>query len=368
MPFEGLIGAFARMDSWSQAPFASNPETLRRYYALSVGTALSILGLIILAGVAWERLNERARNAIYGLTMTFACSCALMICMSGMEYEGPWLRIGVVMKTPSAVPIFGHRLLFVWIAKVFQEVLPNLSNFRSFYLSQCIATLLAVYALGKWSALHIGNSFSWLGQIMGVLLIATCFSYSYYNFYDIGTVFFTTCGLLAVYSRRYWWLVLIVIIGTLNYEGVLLLIPVAAFMAYDNESPRRWVPVIAISLLAYCAVRFAMQAAIPIPRHVDWRIWSNMSKPFVLRKEMAFSVFTIAGWYAVGFMSLRYCDPRVKRMTILFPLLFAVNFLFGQFNEPRLFDAFIPVLVAIILSASKRKVELEICPIPSAVR
>jgi hypothetical protein len=229
-----------------------------------------------------------------------------------------------------------------------------------------VAILLTVYALGKWSALHIGKTFSWVGQILGVALLST--SFTYYNFYDIGTVFFTTCGLLAIYTRRYWWLVPVVMIGTLNYEGLVLLIPVAAFMAYDKDPLKTWIPALAASVLGYFAVRYGLQAAIPFSHPADWRIWSNMALPFLVRGQMAYCVLALAGWYAAGLMSARYCDPRLKRLILLFPLVFAVTFLFGQLHEPRQFDAFIPVVVAMILSASRRKFELEICAASSAVR
>ena len=359
MPFEGLIQVLARMDAWDQAlPLASNPETLRRYYRWSGGVSLLFVGLLIIAGIVWSRLNEAVRNVIYSLTETLTISCALMIYMFRMGFEGPWAPISVIMKNPAASPVYGHRLLFVWIAKAIQEIVPNLSDLRSFYLSQLLATLLAVYVLGRWSALHVGKAFSWLGQILGVLMISTCFGY--FNFYDIGTVFFTTCALLAIYTRRYWWLVPIVVIGTLNYEGVLLLIPLAAVMAYEKESSKSWVPAIATSLVAYSAVRVVLQAFIPLSRQVNWRIWSNMTKPFVMYHQMSYSVLALAGWYAIGLMSLRYSDPRLRRLSLLFPLIFGVTFLFGQFHEPRQFDAFIPVVVALLLSASKRKLELEL--------
>jgi hypothetical protein len=188
--------------------------------------------------------------------------------------------------------------------------------------------------------------------LTGAVLLSICFSY--YTFYDIGTVFFTTYGLIAIYTRRYWWLVPIVIVGTLNYEGLLLIIFVAIFSAYGQDPPTRWIPAVLVSFLAYVADRFALQAAIPHLHSVDWRIWTNIVSPFMFTREMAFSLLTLP-WYAYVLMRLRDCEPRLKRLLLLFPLLFAVTFLFGQFFEPRQFDAFIPVAVAVVLSATERR-------------
>lgn len=289
------MSIFARLDEWPVGKsLAANPETLRRYYSLSVGVVFLTVGLLTLSAIFLQRLSEAGRDAIYRSTMTLAASAALMIYLDHLEYDGPWAPIGTLMRHPSTLPIFGHRLLFVWIAKAFQFIFPSFSDLRCFYLSQYVASLLTVHALGKWSALHTGKAFTWAGQLLGVVMISTCFRYQ--DFYDIAVVFFATCGLWVIYARRYWLLVPVIFIGTWNYEGVLLLIPVAAYTAYHEHYPlKRWLPPIIAALLAYASVRFTLQAAIPFSKHVDWRIWSNMTKPFVFSHEMVYSIFALAG-------------------------------------------------------------------------
>ncbi len=197
MPFEGLIRAFSRLDEWQYgASLATNQETLRRYYSLSLGSALLLAGLLILAALAWTRLGAGARESIHSLTLTLTASCALMIYLVRMEYEGPWAPISGLMHHPASFPIFGHRLLVVWIARAFQMMVPGLSDLYGFYLAQFVAAFLTMYALGRWSALHIGKTLSWVGQILGVVMISTCFRYR--DFYDIAVVFFATCGLWAI--------------------------------------------------------------------------------------------------------------------------------------------------------------------------
>ncbi len=84
-----------------------------------------------------------------------------------------------------------------------------------------------------------------------------------------------------------------------------------------------------------------------------------MTKPFLLHHAMAYSLLALGGWYALGLMSLPACDKRLRRLLLLFPMLFGVTFLFGQFNKPRQFNAFIPVLIAVLLSAFRRMLDLE---------
>lgn len=352
LPFEVLVRKFARIDAMSEAwPLASHTVTLRKFYGHSLALGFGCIGILVLAAVIWRRLSAAAQDLVWRSVATVACSCALWIYMSKMQYEH--IPIDVLMTDPGAEPIFGHRLLFVWIAKAFHAAFPTSSDLRCYYASQVVATLLALHAVGRWSALYVGESLAWLGQVLAVVMISTCFGYR--DFYDIGIVFFFTCGLLALYRRRYWWLPLIVMLGTLNHENILLLILTAAFLIFDREPRRVWLPVILASLAAHIAVRAALQVAIPFQRHVDWRIWSNMVKPFVIPHEMAYSLLALAGWYALGLMSLRDCDPRLQRLALLFPMLFGVTFCFGLFHEPRQFDAFIPVLIGLLLDRSRRR-------------
>jgi hypothetical protein len=357
MPLESLVAAAGRMDHWDRGrTLASAPASLRKYYGLSLAVSLGMAGLLILAALAWRHLSEKNRGRVWQAGSAVACACAVLLYLTKMQYEGEWAPIAVLMAHPGSLPLYGHRLLFVWLAMSFRAVVPALAPLTCYYASQAVAALVAVYAVGRWSAAITGESLSWLGQVLSVVLISTCFSYR--DFYDIGIVFFFACGLLAIYRRKYGWFVLVVVAGTLNHENALLLIPAAAFLIYDKEPRRVWVPVIAAALLGHFLVRAGLQAAIPFEHHVSWGVWANMTKPFLL-PEMKNSVLALGGWYALGLMSWSGCDARLRRLTVLFPLLFGVTLLFGQFQEARQFAAFVPVLVALLLSNTRRSLALE---------
>lgn len=354
LPFESLVQRFAQMDNLAEG--MSLPYS-RNYYRLSLVAGFSLVGVIAFLVMAWSSLNELRQAMVWRATCTLACTCALCIYLSKMTFDAPWLSIDVAMSNPGAAPIYGHRILFVWLAKVFQAAVPTLSPLRCFYASQIVAALLAIYAVGRWSAIHVGEALSSVGQVLAVVLISSCLAYR--NFHDIGIVFFFSCGLLALYRQQYVWFVIVVTVATLNHENALLLIPTAAFLLYDAEPRRVWLTVVAASLAGHVLMRTALQWLVPIPGQFDWRVWSNMTKPFLLHREMAFSLLALGGWYALGLMSLWACDKRLLRLLVLFPMLVGVTFIFGQFHEPRQFDAFIPVLIAVLLSAVRRKVDLE---------
>jgi hypothetical protein len=180
MPLESLLRALGRIDHWDQArTLASDPASLRKYYGLSLAVGLGLAGFLTLAATAWRRLSEEARSRAWRAAATAACSCAVLLYIAKMQYEGEWAPIDVLLANPGALPLFGHRLLFVWVAKSFRAVAPSLSPLSCYYGSQAVAATLALHALGRWSALHVGESLSWLGQVLSVVLISTCFSYRF---------------------------------------------------------------------------------------------------------------------------------------------------------------------------------------------
>lgn len=353
LPFEALVWRFAQLDKWPESMhLASQPGMLRKYYSLTLKAAFGLAGCTILMALAWSRLSASMQAALQRAVWTLACTGALCFYLFKMTVPLPGSPVDVLMSNPARVPIFGHRLLFVWVAKAFQWAWPTLSPMRYFYASQVLASLLAIDAVGRWSALHVGQSLSALGKVLAVILISTGLCYR--NFYDIGIVFFFSWGLLALYRRKYVWFVLVVTVATLNHENALLLIPTAAFLLYDVEPPRVWLPLVAASLAGHMLMRAAMQWLIPLQKHFDWRIWSNMTKPFLLPVQMMFSLIALGAWYVLGLMSLHACDKRLRRLLILFPMLLSVAFLVGLFYEARLFNAFIPVLIAVLLTGIRQ--------------
>jgi hypothetical protein len=361
LPFEGLVRKFAQIDKWPGSErLASQAGMVRKYYRLSLAAGFALVGFTALLVWLWGRLNELMQARVWRATWTLASTSVVWFFLFKTTTALPGAPVDMLMSDPGSVPIFGHRLLFVWLAKAFQTVAPTQSSLHCFYASQLIAALLAIYAIGRWSAIHVGESLASLGQVIAAVLISTCLTYR--NFYDIGIVFFYSLALLALYRRKCVWFVVLVTVATLNHENALLLIPTAAFLLYDSEPPKVWVSVVGAALVGHVLVRFTLQWLMPFQKQVDWRIWTNMTKPFVLPADMAYSILAIGVWYVLGLMSLPACDHRLRRLVVLFPMLFGVTFLFGQFIEPRQFNAFIPVLVAILLTAVRARLRLESDP------
>ena len=357
MPLEALLHKMA-LDA--QAPegaaLALNPSTLRHFYSLSSAIIFLLAAAVCFGVLLWPRVTEKIRAHLFDATFTLTMSCFMMLFLTLIETDSPWMPLSMIMRHPTYNVVFAHRLLFIGLARVFEMLHPGLSDLRSFYLTQWLASLLALYVLGRWSAMFLGRSLAWCGQILGVVLMT--FMFDYYNFYDIATVFFSTCGLMAIMTRRYWWLVPIVLVGTANYEGPILLILVAVFVAY-KEPWKTWVPPVAVSFVAYYAVRFSYQKFVPVPFQQVWRTWTNMSWTLQNLGGLMPRIVVCLLLLALGVMCFMYCSARLKRMTLLFLLNWLTSFAFGRINEVRLFEACTPLLIGMILSAAAWRLRFE---------
>ncbi len=317
-----------------------------------------LAAITLLLALGWRRLSESTRAMVWRATWPLACTSALCIYIFKMTFDGPWAPVDVLMSNPGALPIFGHRLLFVWFADAIHAVHPSLSPLRCYYVSQVVVALLALYAVGQWSALHVGKALGSVGQVLAVVLISSCLTYR--NFYDIGVVFFFSCALLALYRRQYVWFVVIVTVSTLNHENALLLIPMAAFLLFDSEPRRVWLAVVGSSLVGHMLARAALQHFIPFQTNLQWDPLGEFHQ--VLPASKRTGVLRACIGRLVRARPHELVGLRQEAATSSVALPDAARsgpVLVGMVNEPRMFNAFIPVLVAVLLTALQRMVTLE---------
>ncbi len=347
IPGESLIALFAQKDTRIQEHIWSIDIVAIRHM---LRFQFAAWALIVALALTWRWSSEDVRTylrpRIFQWSMGAACSCGLFLLLVRAASERTWYPIDLLMTNPSSVPIFGQRLLFVWLADAAKAIDPSLSTVNAYYLSQIPAVLLTVWMMGRWTELYAGRSLRWAGQVLTVLMLAMTFDY--YTFYDVAVVFFFTAGLYLLRQRHYTAFVAVLAVGTLNHENISLLIVVA--LLETARRPKLCAAVCGAASGAYFTVRAMQQHFMPFDRHVDWRLWSNLYYPLFGPKIIAGAAASLFFWWIAAAVSWRSGDVFLKRATILFPLLLGVTYLFGQFQEPRQFDAFLPVVVGFLVS------------------
>jgi hypothetical protein len=307
----------------------------------------------MLAGLAllfryWDRLQKPdAIVRLFSLAVAVACCSVLFQNMLGRTQQEPWYNVQTMMTNPASVPVFGQRLLLIWPAMVLKHFIPRLTYIQAFIVIQGVAIVLAIYAIGEWSAFFVGHSLKFLGQILlTLLLLPTMLAY---QAHDIGVVFTYTLCYIFLYRRSYWLFVLAFFIAILNHQNVLLLVPVAGFVMWEKEPNSTIVRVLAICLVVFFLTRYVLNQAVPIPQSHEQKIWWNMRQLAELPRMMIFGVMLTVPWYAGAAIVFKFADPFLKRASVLLPLQLAIYSVYGQLNEARLFHGFLPILIGIYL-------------------
>ena len=222
--------------------------------------------------------SQAVEHRIFSLCVLSGCTWVCFRSLKNYGYEGPWLRIDQIMSF-SADPPFGHRLLFVLLAKAVKGVFPAFSDMKCFLFSQLAAILLALGAIRKWGELFVPAGLESLPQLLLVLIVLP--TMSYFNFFDFGILFTFSACLFFLVRDRFLPYLLLLGLGTLNHENSALLIPV------------------------FVAVSVGVK---PLNR----RFWIRL-------------------------------------------VLFVTSLVYGELNETRLFDAFIPIVVALVCCYFSRR-------------
>jgi hypothetical protein len=313
---------------------------------LALLTALTAAGLAILRN--WDRLQEPVlQQWLCSVAVAVGVFFVLAYCEDMYNVVQPWYNPQVIMTNPSSVPVFGQRLLFIWPAMLLKHLMPGIGYVTAFIAFQLVALAIAVYLTGVWSAIFIGKPLQFLGQIILAVMLGATFNG--FLGHDFGVVASYTLCFLLLYRRQYAFYVPAFCVGVLNHQNILVLVPTALVVMWDRERRSTTLWVAALTLAGYFSIQFILNLTVPIPATHEIKVWWNIRQIVELKKTLVMGQLALLPWYLAALAAWRQADPFLKRASVLMPMQWGVYFLFGQLNEVRLFNGFLPVLIGILL-------------------
>lgn len=313
---------------------------------LALMTALTAGSLSILWN--WDRLQEtKLQQRLCSIAVALGVFFVLAYCEDMYNVVQPWYNPQVIMTNPSSVPVFGQRLLFIWPAMLLKHLMPGIGYVTAFIAFQLVALAIAVYLTGVWSAIFIGRPLQFLGQIILAVMLGATFNG--FLGHDFGVVATYTLCFLLLYKRQYAFYVPAFCVGVLNHQNILVLIPTALAVMWGRERRSTTLWVAAFTLAGYFSIQFILNLTVPIPATHEIKVWWNIRQIVELKKTLVMGQLVLLPWYVAALAGWRRADPFLKRASVLMPMQWGVYFLFGQLNEVRLFNGFLPVLIGIFL-------------------
>jgi hypothetical protein len=297
------------------------------------------------------KITDAYRQLLIKAAVLFGCVSSAFIVLQAMGFHGEWYNINTLMTDPTALPIFGHRLFFVGIAKVFKLAAPQLSNVQCYFASQFLALVFAFVAVERLCAEVVSHRWSVFAYPTTLALLVP--TIGYFTFYDIGIIGFFALSLLLIAQHRYGLYLVVFTLGVLNHENIILLAPVAIIEAWHSGRRGGCLALALAQLLLYGSVRAILFFAFPMPRAFNSKIWLNLH-PFQTysMRGLALSAAALLFWWLIVVIAWKSA-PKTMRYAAatLWPGLVMVTALFGKWIEPRQFVAFIPVCVVVMLAA-----------------
>ena len=186
--------------------------------------------------------------------------------------------------------------------------------------------------------------------------------------YDLPSLLFFTVGLWLAWERRFWWLVLLFPIATMNRETTLFLIPLAALLQLDEhwKFKKRAYPIQLVLMAVSWFVVTRLEQKL-FPGVGTDAVYSPMANFKMLINPMHWDeVFAAAGflWAVAVFNWKRIPSQRLQRLLLIYPLWFTVMLFRGILWESRIYTELIPmtVVMAVLVLELPKKEESQSLP------
>lgn len=265
-------------------------------------------------------------------------------------YEGSWYPLSTIIHHPEAAePPFGYRPLLPLLAAWLQHVFHSMSDHNVFIATQTLSIAGTVYLLGKWTSLYLPTFGRPVGYMLAAIMLAP--NIGYLTFYDIALTGFWTACLILLHDNKPIAYLIVFTLATFNHENILLLVPCAILYYWRRMSPGRLAAFALAQIVAWSSARYLVVSLIPAITPalfennlaLNLTFWKSYPKGALL-----FTALRLVPWWALAAMGWNFAPRLLRCAAITLPGLFLVTFLFGRFDEPRQFDAFIPVCIGFI--------------------
>jgi hypothetical protein len=351
--FGNLLVQVATMDRGTgEGLFALSQQQLVALTRMAAGACLLIAFATALVQ-RFHHLLEAHATLLKFVAFTLSSSALLLVLLTQLASEMRFYPLATILSAPQTLDVFGRRLLLVWPAQGLSLLMPRLSPRHIYYVIQAIVICTTVSLVGVWSARFVGWRNAYLGQMFLVAMLVPTFAY--HNYYDIFIVATYTGALLCLHERKYWAFGLIAAICTLNHENTLLLVFVALAVCSKREPMWKAAVISGATLLAWFVVKVGISIAVPLQTSYHYRVITNLWKVANQPRAVLFSAIELSPMFLCTVFGWKSASGLLRRAAVfLIVPLFAVTYLFGQLDESRQFDAFIPVAIGFALSGLSR--------------
>ena len=244
-----------------------------------------------------------------------------------------------------------YRILTYYIVEGIHR-LSNISIWRLDLILRFVFTTLSLAYLFKFFRRWFGFAASAAGAlILPAVLPVTYIDYIHQP-HDIPNLFFTILALQFIRDRREGWLILLIPFAMLNRESFLIVIWMWIFYNFDRLPLKllvtQFVLFVMIGIVIYLALPYYFG---PRENYVEMLQLANNLKSGMFIKWFSRLLAFMGPLLIAAFIRLRSKPLFLKRSLGYVAIFMVVNFLFGMYQETRLFLPVLPVVIPLGLAA-----------------
>lgn len=337
-----------------------------RFYGLELrpieGTVyFAINGLIILLIFVFLFLmskNLGARYSVVLLPFVIAYGYTVLRFQMNIEYSGAtWDQLyDFIAPKP-----FGHRIFVPLISRPLVQFW-GMSVRNAYIFYEFLFTLFTIVTLNGVFRLYLDKRTSYFLSILFVVFMSLPYLLEYkwpvYYPYDMASNFFMVAGLYLVVKQNWLVLMIAMVLGSLNRETMIMLIPMFILLKMDQLTLKKQLAIIvALATFFLCA---RLLVSLGLPDNIGdaahfyvgkkLRVLNNIG--WLLDKPVDNSIQFLASICYVPLLwiiSRKFMPHEFKRLEVWSVLFFAPLFVVGNVYEPRIFGEIIAVLYVPIM-------------------
>jgi hypothetical protein len=269
--------------------------------------------------------------------------------LSGQE-RNPFQRR--ILPTLILGPLLHSPLILTAFARLKGVFMP-VERGASFTLSLIAISLAGFFTLKLYDAVSPYRTFRFL--VYPMFLYVTLWSYvilvqmNFFYPYDILSLAFFTAGLYFIYTKQFWALFVVILIGTFNRETTIFLVPIYLIDALmrpagnvANPLLKRflhapWARILTL-FVTWAAVKLALHHAFALNDSTEDTLHIYDNAHFLLPKHWP-SILNICGYLLpiVIIFQHKLTPRRFASYLLIFPLWFVVMYCKGIIQETRIY-------------------------------
>ncbi len=262
--------------------------------------------------------------------------------------------ISLIGESPWA-----YRLAVPFTAEAVQHALsplpiPEQDRREAGYLGvRFLSMFFTFLALHRFQRFFLPTAWAFGGTVFMAALHGPSFEHYWFQPASAPDLMFWTLGAMVTMQGRDRWLFPMLVLGALNRETVVFLIPIHFALRWGDEPVGRLVARCALMAIVWLVPFVAVRQVVEVTGWADGKNAIGFLRNNLTRTEwIAYAIAFAGAWLALPFLGWKHVPPKLRWLILVMGPYLGLILAFGRIREVRLLLplglAFIPAMLCVL--------------------